>query len=102
MAKKKPIPPGELPDPENVDKELSELSTNPYLEAARKGEALRKRGTRRKDYESEKGRKRYNTMIHPDLKQLLQDIAKGQGRSVPDLIEELICKQLGIKPPSEP
>ena len=74
---------------------------NEYQLAAIKGAELLQRQGKRKDYESDKGRKRYNTMMHPDLKQELNLTAKGKGITVPDLIEEIICKQLGIKPPSE-
>lgn len=76
-------------------------AANKYQLAAQKGAELLQRSNKRRDYESDKGRKRYNTMMHPDLKQKLNETAAGLKVSVPDLIEEILCKQLGIKPPSE-
>lgn len=74
---------------------------NEYQLAAEKGAELLKRSNKRKDYETDKGRKRYNTMIHPDLKQRLNVVAKGKGITVPDLIEEILCNALGIEQPGE-
>lgn len=74
---------------------------NEYLEQIERGREKLARRNRRKDYESDKGRRRYNTMMHPELKEALQALAAAQGVTVPDLIEELLCKQIGLKPPSE-
>lgn len=95
-----------LADPEQVAKDVAEITGQPlagsdYLEAAKIGEQRLKKANRRKDYQSNKGRRRYNTMMHPELKDLLTKIAAGKDITVPDLIEEIICKQLGIKPPSD-
>lgn len=112
MAKKRTSKINQLTDEEALEQNVRNATertaaasgqdaANKYQLAAQKGAELLQRSNKRRDYESDKGRKRYNTMMHPDLKQKLNEVAKGLGVSVPDLIEEIICKQLGIKPPSE-
>lgn len=74
---------------------------NEYMAAARKGAEIISKMEAAPEYRSHQGRRRYNTMMHPDLIDLLAKVAKGKGATVPDLIEEIICKALGIDPPSE-
>jgi predicted HicB family RNase H-like nuclease len=46
---------------------------------------------------TEKGRKRYTTMIHPELKKRARSFAEDQAKSVPDIIEEALDQYLKSK-----
>jgi len=93
-----------LPTPQQAVERTAAATGKPaneYLAAAEKGKELLSRKKRQPEYRSDIGRRRYNTMMHPDLIELLATIAKGKGITTPDLIEELICNQIGIEPPSK-
>lgn len=53
------------------------------------------------EYISNQGRKRINTLMHPELKQILNNIADNNNLTLPDVIEMIICKALGIEEPSK-
>ncbi len=46
---------------------------------------------------NEKGRARFNTTIKPELRDMLQRIAKNNGLTVSDVLEEILIDYFGIK-----
>lgn len=72
-----------------------------YTKAAEKGKAILAKQTNQPEYRTATGRRRYNTMLHPELVELLAAAAKGKGVTVPDLIEEIVSKAFGITEPSK-
>lgn len=50
-------------------------------------------------YETHAGRRRINTMLHPELKKALQRLADAHGQTVPDVLEGILCDYLDIQLP---
>jgi hypothetical protein len=61
----------------------------------------KKKKTGQNEYISNTGRKRINTLMHPDLKNKLLIFADNHNMTLPDAIEHIICKALGIEEPSK-
>ena len=55
----------------------------------------------RYSYETHAGRRRINTMLHPELKKALQRLADAHGQTVPDVLEGILCDYLDIQLPGQ-
>lgn len=55
----------------------------------------------RYSYETHAGRRRINTMLHPELKKALQKLADAHGQTVPDVLEGILCEYLEIQLPGQ-
>lgn len=97
-----------LPTPEKAIKETAKATDQP--ETAKesqpgklysKADLEPKPKKKPRKYTSHAGRKRFNTMMHPDLIKALNTIAENNNQTLPDVIETIICDYLGIDKPTE-